>query len=282
VTFEEGQVRYDRDVASVDVPKTLRGIIASRVARLGPSERYLLQVASLVGERFQTDLVAAQEDVRLVSEALHSKEMRGIVSARGPTEHMFAHQLVQQVLTESITLQARKEIAREAGLAHEAALNAHNMGESYLRLGDHRRACAKCSTWRHSTATAIRSTTPRAACTCSTKAPRSSCHCSRNGRPDVAPRASARAACWSPRRLPVVVVLIGISTPSRSGSAHAAGGNRRRRRWASGHRPSRCRSLRGSHGPGAAGCHRLRSSMAVPATRPGLEWHASPWHRGRC
>ncbi|HMI92944.1 MAG TPA: protein kinase, partial [Polyangiales bacterium] len=140
VTFEEGQVRYDRDVASVDVPKTLRGIIASRVARLGPSERYLLQVASLVGERFQTDLVAAaaQEDVRLVSEALHSKEMRGIVSARGPTEHMFAHQLVQQVLTESITLQARKEI--HAAIADAIArLYPDRMDELSERLARHYR-----------------------------------------------------------------------------------------------------------------------------------------------
>jgi hypothetical protein len=34
------------------------------------------------------------------------------------------------------------EVAREAGLTHEAALNAHNMGEAFLRLGDHRRAFA--------------------------------------------------------------------------------------------------------------------------------------------
>jgi tetratricopeptide (TPR) repeat protein len=34
------------------------------------------------------------------------------------------------------------EIAREAGLHHDAALNAHNMGEAFLRLGDHRRAFA--------------------------------------------------------------------------------------------------------------------------------------------
>jgi tetratricopeptide (TPR) repeat protein len=34
------------------------------------------------------------------------------------------------------------EIAREVGLNHEAALNAHNMGEAFLRLGDHRRAFA--------------------------------------------------------------------------------------------------------------------------------------------
>jgi eukaryotic-like serine/threonine-protein kinase len=34
------------------------------------------------------------------------------------------------------------EIAREAGLYYETALNAHNMGEAFLRLGDYRRAFA--------------------------------------------------------------------------------------------------------------------------------------------
>ena len=112
VTFEDGQVRYNRDVAEVDVPKTLRGIVASRIAKLGPTQRYLLQVASLVGERFHTDIVAAaaQEDLKVVSDALQSKDMRGIVAARGPSEHMFAHGLAQQVLVEGVTLSARKEI----------------------------------------------------------------------------------------------------------------------------------------------------------------------------
>jgi serine/threonine protein kinase/tetratricopeptide (TPR) repeat protein len=112
VTFEEGQVRYNRDVAEVDVPKTLRGIVASRIAKLGPTQRYLLQVASLVGERFHTDIVAAaaQEELKVVTEALQSKDMRGIVAARGPSEHMFAHGLAQQVMVEGVTLQARKEI----------------------------------------------------------------------------------------------------------------------------------------------------------------------------
>jgi eukaryotic-like serine/threonine-protein kinase len=34
------------------------------------------------------------------------------------------------------------ELAREAGLHYETALNAHNMGEAFLRLGDYRRAFA--------------------------------------------------------------------------------------------------------------------------------------------
>jgi tetratricopeptide (TPR) repeat protein len=105
-------VRYDRDVADVDVPKTLRGIVASRIAKLGPTERYVLQVASLIGERFHLDLVAAaaQETLRVVGDALQAPDMRGIVAARGPGEHVFAHELVRQVSMESVPLDARKEI----------------------------------------------------------------------------------------------------------------------------------------------------------------------------
>ena len=112
IAFEEGQVRYSRDAAEVDVPKTLRGIVASRIAKLAPLQRYLLQVASLVGERFQADIVAAtaQEDAKTVNDALQSKEMRGIVAMRSASEHMFSHGLVQQVVAESVTLVARKEI----------------------------------------------------------------------------------------------------------------------------------------------------------------------------
>jgi serine/threonine protein kinase/tetratricopeptide (TPR) repeat protein len=112
VSFDEGQVRYNRDAGGVDMPKTLRGIVASRIAKLDPTQRYLLQVASMVGERFHADIIAAaaQEDIRIVTESLQSKEMRGIVTSRGPSEHMFSHGLVQQVLVESVTLQARKEI----------------------------------------------------------------------------------------------------------------------------------------------------------------------------
>ena len=96
VTFVDGQVRYNPAAAQVDVPKTLRGIVASRIARLGSLERYALQVAALEGERFHAEIVAveAQEDVRSVTAALESEHMQGIVVPRGSNEHMFAHGLV--------------------------------------------------------------------------------------------------------------------------------------------------------------------------------------------
>jgi eukaryotic-like serine/threonine-protein kinase len=112
ISFEDGQVRFNAGVADVDVPKTLRGIVASRIARLGPVPRYLLQVAAIAGERFTSEIVAAaaEEEERAVTQALNAIDMQGIVVRLGPQEHMFAHALVQQVLVEGVTLQARREI----------------------------------------------------------------------------------------------------------------------------------------------------------------------------
>ncbi|MDH5671723.1 MAG: protein kinase [Myxococcales bacterium] len=138
VTFEDGQLDYHPEAASVEIPKTLRGIVASRVARLDPIQRYLLQVASLVGERFVAEIVAAaaQEEVSAVTAALESEEMQGIVTMRGPGEHMFAHALVQQVLVEGITLQARREIHTAIAQAI-SALYPSRIDEMAERLARH-------------------------------------------------------------------------------------------------------------------------------------------------
>jgi serine/threonine protein kinase/tetratricopeptide (TPR) repeat protein len=112
IRFEDGQVRFNAAVADVQVPKTLRGIVASRIGRLGPVQRYLLQVAAIAGERWNSEIVAtaAQEEPRTVIDALHAREMQGIVQRVGPDEYLFAYALVRQVVIEGITLQARREI----------------------------------------------------------------------------------------------------------------------------------------------------------------------------
>jgi tetratricopeptide (TPR) repeat protein/tRNA A-37 threonylcarbamoyl transferase component Bud32 len=112
IHFEDGQVRFNAEVADVEVPKSLRGIVASRIGRLGPLQRYLLQVAAIAGERWNVEIVAAaaQEEPRSVIDAIHAREMQGIVQRVGPDEYLFAHGLVRQVVLESITVQARREI----------------------------------------------------------------------------------------------------------------------------------------------------------------------------
>jgi eukaryotic-like serine/threonine-protein kinase len=110
--FADGQVRFNAAVADVQVPKSLRGIVAARIARLAPVQRYILQVAAIAGERWNSEIVAvaAEEEPRVVIDAIVARDMQGIVQRVGPDEYMFAHGLVRQVVIEGITLQARKEI----------------------------------------------------------------------------------------------------------------------------------------------------------------------------
>src|SRR5262249_5299364 len=70
---------YDPRVAEVAVPKPLRGIVASRLARWGPGDRQLLQIASVVGERFTADLLAhvCGEETEGAADALRILEGRG-------------------------------------------------------------------------------------------------------------------------------------------------------------------------------------------------------------
>lgn len=121
VDFEDGQVTYEPDVAHVKVPKSLRGIIASRVARLDAGTRYLLQVAALSGERFQPLVVAsaAQEPLQAVESALAAPALGGIIADHGAKERAFAHRLVRQVVQESVTLKARREMHRALAEALE-------------------------------------------------------------------------------------------------------------------------------------------------------------------
>jgi serine/threonine protein kinase/tetratricopeptide (TPR) repeat protein len=108
----DGQVRFNAAVADVQVPKSLRGIVAARIGRLAPVQRYILQVAAIAGERWNSEIVAAaaEEEPRVVIDAVLAREMQGIVQRVGPDEYMFAHGLVRQVVVEGITLQARKQI----------------------------------------------------------------------------------------------------------------------------------------------------------------------------
>lgn len=112
IEFEDGQVRFNVEVAGVQVPKTLRGIVASRIGRLDALQRYLMQIAAIAGERWNSEIVAAaaHEDPRAVADALASRDMQGIVARSGPDEYSFSHSLVRQVVIEGTTLEARREI----------------------------------------------------------------------------------------------------------------------------------------------------------------------------
>jgi len=134
-----GRVDYDVEVAEVEVPKTLRGIVASRLSRLGPTDRGLLQVASVAGERFTPELLAhvSGEDPAQVSAALDVLEGRGLVT-RGNAEYDFQHELIGEVLRDGLTLESRRELHAAVADALET-LHPDRLDELAEKLAAHRR-----------------------------------------------------------------------------------------------------------------------------------------------
>jgi tetratricopeptide (TPR) repeat protein len=139
VRVREGRVSYDPEVAEVEVPKTLRGIVSSRLARLGPTDRHLLQIAAVVGERFSSELLAhvAGEDAASVEGSMVALEGRGLVS-RGANEYHFSHDLVGEVLRDGLTLDSRRELHAAIATALEE-LYPSRLDELAEKLAHHRR-----------------------------------------------------------------------------------------------------------------------------------------------
>lgn len=139
IRIRDGHVDYDPEVAEVEVPKTLRGIVSSRLARLSPTDRHLLQVASIAGERFSSELLVevSGEDRAEVTAALENLERRGLVT-RGPNEHDFTHELIGEVLRDQLTLESRRELHAAVADALER-LYPHRLDELAEKLATHHR-----------------------------------------------------------------------------------------------------------------------------------------------
>jgi tetratricopeptide (TPR) repeat protein len=140
VEVAEGRVHYRPEVAEVEVPKTLRGIVGARLSRLGMTDRYLLQIASVAGNRFHPDVLAevAGESASAVAEALTVLESRGILvrAGVGSSELAFAHELASEVLREGLTLETRREIHGATARAMES-LYPQRLDELAERLALH-------------------------------------------------------------------------------------------------------------------------------------------------
>ena len=100
------------DVASVTtaLPGTLRSLLTASIDRLPPADRSLLQVASVIGRRFDVPLLAAivGADAIRVGESLQAIAQADLVRPEGTSsEYVFKHALVRDALYDSL-LSARR------------------------------------------------------------------------------------------------------------------------------------------------------------------------------
>jgi serine/threonine protein kinase/predicted ATPase len=122
IDVQDGIVLWKKGGTSVELPRTLRGLVASRVGKLPPGHRSILQVAVTFGPRFVPELVAraAEQDEPTVRTVLAVLEERGIVRVMSPSEYMFAHDLVREVLYEGIALDERPALHAAVASAIES------------------------------------------------------------------------------------------------------------------------------------------------------------------
>jgi adenylate cyclase len=120
------------DVATVEVPPTLQGLLLSRVDRLPPGARRLLQEAAALGPVFDPQLLRMicsepracesslelLHDAELLEEAPRASGAPALATAG--QQYRFTHALVQEVVYQNLLVRRRSELHGRAGQALEA------------------------------------------------------------------------------------------------------------------------------------------------------------------
>jgi tetratricopeptide (TPR) repeat protein len=137
-----GKVDFDSNAVAVALPASLQGLLTARVDRLAPQDRTILQAASVIGRRFDRDLLAAVIDKTVDIDArLAAMQALDLVRIEGKSSnYLFKHALVRDALYQSLLTKARtalhfriaEEIERRSGnrLIEVAETLAHHYSQT--------------------------------------------------------------------------------------------------------------------------------------------------------
>jgi eukaryotic-like serine/threonine-protein kinase len=114
VLVEGSRAVATHSISQLEVPDTLQGVIAARIDRLPPEEKYTLQTASVIGRVFQQMVLgyllqSQHADVSLES-TLGELEQRELIRWRGELEYIFKHAITRDVTYNSLLIARRKEL----------------------------------------------------------------------------------------------------------------------------------------------------------------------------
>ncbi len=106
------------------LPKTLRGLVASRVSRLAAPDRAILQAAAVLGEPINSGVLTQMIglDLTALERSLAVLRDRAFLVHTGPLELMFTSPIVREVVVDALTVEATREMHAAAGRALESVL----------------------------------------------------------------------------------------------------------------------------------------------------------------
>lgn len=119
----------------LSLPKTLRGLVASRIARLDGGDRGVLQAASILGDPINASVLGQMTGLEMVAleKSLAALKDHGFLVQTGPIELRFASPIVREVVVDALTQEAAREMHAAAGLALERSA----AGEHADRIATH-------------------------------------------------------------------------------------------------------------------------------------------------
>ena len=134
-----GTVKLAKSMSEVKVPATVQAVLSSRIDRLRPAEKDLLQTVAVIGKEFSLRLaaeVASIPELERMLADLQTAEFIYELPAAGDVEYTFKHALTQQVAYEAILHERRKMLHERVGTAIER-LDADCIEERYRELARH-------------------------------------------------------------------------------------------------------------------------------------------------
>ena len=121
VLQRNGAVKLAKSMNAVKVPATVQAILASRIDRLPPEEKELLQTLAVIGREFALSLVRqvvdgrTDDDLKRMLSDLQLAEFIYEQPATGDIEYIFKHALTQEVAYNSLLIERRKLLHERAG-----------------------------------------------------------------------------------------------------------------------------------------------------------------------
>ena len=139
--LRNGRVNLRQSLAEIKIPPTVQAVLASRIDRLPPSEKELLQTVAVMGREFTLGLVqrvagASEPGLERMLGDLQSGEFIYEQPAFPEVEYVFKHALTQEVAYNSLLSERRKLLHERAAAAMEA-LYIGRLDDHLIELGRH-------------------------------------------------------------------------------------------------------------------------------------------------
>jgi class 3 adenylate cyclase/predicted ATPase len=141
-----GTVKLTKPLAELKIPPTVQAILASRIDRLPPNAKELLQTLAVIGREFPLSLIRAvvtksDDEINRLLNDLQLGEFIYEQPALGDTEYIFKHALVRDAAYASLLRTTRRQLhgriadALKAQFPETAALEPELLARHYTEAG---------------------------------------------------------------------------------------------------------------------------------------------------